>query len=192
MFSSISIVIILFIFLLFFMFYKRDMLIKMLSIDVTSSTDRFQQQLEQTADIIIKRLEEQISHLEYLLEEANEKIINLDEKIQIANKVLKKEQEIPLFEKKNLIILDTTIEKQETVISNVITDRNTIVNEIETTSLSSDHDKETYIMHTDKRSAIIEMADLGYDVTEIAKTTGISKGEIILLLQLNKNIFLKK
>lgn len=186
MFSSSIIVIILFIFLLCFMFYKRDILIKIFSIDVTSSADRFQQQLEQTADIVIKRLEEQISHLEYLLEEANEKIINLDEKIQIANKILKKEQEIPLFEKTHLVMPEITIEKKESVISNIITDIDRNINEIKTTSLSSNHDKEAYIINTDKRSAIIEMTDLGYDVTEIAKKIGISKGEIILLLQLNK------
>lgn len=186
MFSSIIIVIILFIFLLFFMFYKRDMLIKMFSIDVTSSANRFQQQLEQTADIVIKRLEEQISHLEYLLEEANEKIITLDEKIQIANKIIETENAGPILDATHLVMPDITIEKKETVNYDVITDLATAIDEIETPSLHSDHYKEAYVMHTDKRSAIVEMADLGYDVTEIAKTTGISKGEIILLLQLNK------
>lgn len=179
MFSSIVIVIIVFIFLLFFMFYKRDMLIKMFSIDVTSSANRFQQQLEETADIVIKRLEGQISHLEYLLEEANEKINILDKKIQSANYIIEKKELSPLLSETNLVMPDMNIKKAEII--------NLGENPDEADSLHS-HEKPVYIlnMDQDKRIAIIEMAELGYDVTEIAKTTGMSKGEIILLLQLNK------
>lgn len=67
-----SIIILIVVVVILIIFYKRDMLLKMFSLNVTSSTNQFQQQLEQTADIVIKRLEEQIIHLEYLLEEANE------------------------------------------------------------------------------------------------------------------------
>ncbi len=38
----------------------------------------------------------------------------------------------------------------------------------------------------DKKQLIMAMADQGYSVTEIAKATGLGKGEIMLLLQLNK------
>lgn len=38
-----------------------------------SSANQLQEQLEQTANLAVKRLEEQISHLEYLLEEANQR-----------------------------------------------------------------------------------------------------------------------
>lgn len=157
------------------MFYKRDMLIKMFSIDVTSSANQFQQQLEQTADLVIKRLEEQIVRLEYLLEEANEKITNLDSKIQIANKIL---------DTTHFVMPDIAIEENKTVRSSTIATIAMTENEIP--SLHSTHYKATYTANTDKRSSIIEMADLGYDINEIAKITGISKGEIILLLQLNK------
>ena len=40
--------------------------------------------------------------------------------------------------------------------------------------------------NNDKRRIIITMADQGYNVTEIAKTTGMGKGEIMLFLQLNR------
>ncbi len=182
MFSSIVVVIIVFVFLLFFMFYKRDMLIKMFSIDVTSSANRFQQQLEQTADIVIKRLEDQISHLEYLLDEANEKILSLDEKIQLANKMLAKENSNSLLSATNLVMPDITIEKNGKVNSTDIPEN--IISANEPVSLSNN--KPIYIMHADIKTSIVEMAALGYDVNEIAKTTGVSKGEIILLLQLNK------
>ena len=119
---------------------------------------------------VIKRLEEQITHLEYLLEEANEKITSLDNKIQVANKILNTEN-------------NNIKESLNTLISSAETTNISIVaNEIATMSIDNYKD----MGRNDKRSSIIEMADLGYDITEIAKTTGISKGEIMLLLQLNK------
>lgn len=274
MMSSSIIIIILFLFLLFFMFYKRDMLIKMFSIDVTSSANQFQEQLEETADLVIKRLEDQISHFEALLEEANSKNTNLDNKIlmmtaltekaeeqeklrieksqqleeknkeleekssylenlleiineksskleniiQLADGVIEKEkikeqEEMRVkTEEKNkrmeehILHLEELLEKTTEQIRPMLTATNVIVPEIvieEPEIINSYEDmddqlsdanilpsgiKEEYkgTIHGDKRSSIVEMADLGYDINEIAKTTGISKGEIILLLQLNK------
>lgn len=167
MFSS-SIVVV-FILLIIFIFYKRDMLRQMFSIDTISPANRFQKQLEETADIVIKRLDEQINQLQYLLEEANEKITSLDNKIEVANKVLNKENNI----NKGL---------NHSIISETTTNIARTKNEIATMNI--DCYKE--MGRNDKRSSIIDMADLGYDITEIAKATGISKGEIMLLLQLNK------
>lgn len=174
MISNIVGIALFFICMIVFAFYKRDMLVKMFSIDVTSSANRFQQQLEQTADIVIKRLEEQIIHLEYLLEEANEKITSLDQKIQDANKMLAKEIST------NVTIPDLMINERKIISSNAM--KNIESNEI--ANLSIDNDKET--ARHDKRNTIIEMAELGYDINEIAKATAISQGEIVLLLQLNK------
>lgn len=148
-------------------FYKRELLIKMFSVNITSPTSQFQEQLEQTGDIVIKRLEEKIVQLEYLLEEANEKMISLDHKIKTADKILNKEQN----------------EKND--ISTKITKVNHVENiKKEMTDLNSDLYRD--LPRKDKRNLIIEMTDLGYDITEIAQATGISKGEIMLLLQLNK------
>ena len=156
--------------LICFIFYKRDMLSKICSTDVISQTVRFQEQLEQTADNIIKRLEEQINQLEYLLEEANGKINSLDNKIQIAIKILNKE--------------NNNVNKylNQPIIEDITTNIAIVTNEIATKSIDNSKD----MGRNDKRSSIIDMADLGYDITEIAKTTGISKGEIMLLIQLNK------
>ncbi len=157
------------IFIVLLIFYKRDLFMKMFSGSVTSPTSRFQEQLEQTGDLVIKRLEEKIVQLEYLLEEANQKVTLLDHKIQMANKILDKEH----TEKK---YLDTT--------TNVGTVKQVEVTKKAFTDLNIEHYRS--MPRKDKRSLIIEMTDLGYDITEIAKATGISKGEIMLLLQLNK------
>jgi len=152
-----------FVLLIGYIVYKRNMLKQMLFTEVTSPADQFQEQLENTADIIIEKLEEKITRLQYLLEEANEKIISLDNKIQVANRVLNIEENRNIAQS---IILDTT--------SNMVKTENEI------TTINKDMDR------NDKRSSVINMADLGYNSTEIAKATGISKGEIMLLLQLNK------
>jgi len=169
MFSS-GITVLFFILVLFLIFYKWGQLKQMFSIDVTSPANRFQEQLEQTADIVIKRLEEKIIHLESLLNEANEKIINLADKIQAANEILHREN-------------SSSKESLNPLISSAIgSNIETVTNEIAAISINNYKN----MGRSDKRSSIIEMADLGYDITEIAKTTGISKGEIMLLLQLNK------
>ena len=168
MFSNVIIVVV-FMLLVVFIFYKRDMLKQIFSPDVGRSTNRFEEQLEKTADHIIERLEEQMSHLEYLLEEANEKIINLDNKIRTANKILSTEKDIKGCLHQSISSDPTT--RLESANS-------------ESPMMSSDTYKE--MERIDKRTSVIEMADLGYDITQIAKTTGISKGEIMLLLQLNK------
>lgn len=157
------------IFILILIFYKRDFFIKNFSFNTISPSRRFQEELEQTGDLVIKRLEEQIVHLEYLLEEANEKMTLLDEKIQTANKILNKE-----YNENRSMKIETNL---------------TAVNYSENvkkpfTDLNIDLYRD--MPRKDKRSLIVEMTDLGYDITEIAKATGISKGEIMLLLQLNK------
>ena len=157
------------IFILILIFYKRDFFIKNFSFNTISPSRRFQEELEQTGDLVIKRLEEQIVHLEYLLEEANEKMTLLDQKIQTANKILNKE-----YNENRSMKIETNL---------------TAVNYSENvkkpfTDLNIDLYRD--MPRKDKRSLIVEMTDLGYDITEIAKATGISKGEIMLLLQLNK------
>jgi len=179
-----SVIIVIFILFIGFIFYKRETLLKMFSLNVTSSTNQFQQQLEQTADIVIKRLEEQITHLEYLLEEANEKITSLDDKIQLSQKILDKgnHNRIEYVDETRISIPVVSLEQGKAMSSNPINNIAIATNDI--AHLSIDNYKE--LARNDRRNSIIAMADDGYDITEIAKTTGISKGEIMLLLQLNK------
>lgn len=153
--------------ILLLVFYKRELLIKMFSVNITSPTSQFQAQLEQTGDLVIKRLEEKIIELEYLLEEANKKMISLDYKIQAADKILDK-----VHNEKKDMSADLTKGNQTENRKKEITDLNI--------DLYRDLPRE------DKGKLIIEMSDLGYDITEIAQATGMSKGEIMLLLQLNK------
>ncbi len=165
--SSTSIItIVLIISIALFAIYKRDMITKMFSLNVDASRSQFQQELEQTADTIIKRLEDQNAHLEYLLKEADVKLDLLDQKIQLAEGLIKQ----------TINFIPTSAEGTASTIDIQV---KPTIDEIATIMPLEPP-------HSDRRSLIIAMADQGYNVTEIAKATSLGKGEIMLLLQLHK------
>lgn len=159
------------------------MVSKVFSLNVESSANKFQEQLEEAADLVIQRLEERINYLEDVLEIADAKILNLDEKIRKINAILEKEIkenfEVPIQTISNSI--DSKIEEAKT--SNEDINHIAIPLKDETIS-GTDNYKET--ARKNKRDSVLALADQGYNSIEIAKITGISKSEIILLLQLNK------
>lgn len=132
--------------IIFFLVYKKQMINKMFALNVSSPADDFTQQLEQTADLIINRLENEVVQLELLLEEAETKIGMLNRQIEHANRIIEQ------------------------------------LGELQTDSRSVDKEP----VNIEKHRLIIAMAEQGYSVTEMAKLTGVGKGEIMLLLQLNK------
>ena len=152
---------------------KRDALSRLLSSnhEVIRTRSHFQQELEKTAEQVIMQLEDKIFHLEYLLQEADKKMALLDERVALAEKAYADLKEIPLQSATCQVNLNPN--------SNY--------------SMSSEQEKKAAIdkvnvnqKQTDKRSLVLEMAAQGYSATEISKTTGIGKGEILLLLQLSK------
>jgi len=151
----------------FFIIYKRNMLTEMFSLNASASADRFREQLENTADEIIKRLENHVSHLEFLLDEA-------DSRIALLENMLRKSEELRLKSVKAEEQANNQANKQDYYEKNSTPDISDRVN------LSQDSD------NNDKRRLILAMANQGYNVTEIAKATGLGKGEVMLLLQLNK------
>jgi TolA-binding protein len=183
MFSSNLIFVLIIIFLAIFIFYKREMLLKIFSLNVASSANKFQEQLEEAAEVVIQRLEERISYLEGVIETADARIMSLDEKIKIANKYLKRETK-DIIENPIQGISDfSEIKKEEKQIINEKLDHIAIPSQ-ESNTLGIDNYKE--IARNSKRDSVLTLSDQGYNSIEIAKITGISKSEIILLLQLNK------
>jgi hypothetical protein len=180
MVSNLFIFVLMIIFLILFVFYKRDMLVKVFSLNVASSANQFQEQIENTADIVIQRLEERICHLESVLEAADAKIMSLDKKIMIAEEVLKKEiKDIIPFEN-----IDNVSDAKREENLKIPTKSNDVAVAVKNNTIGIDNYKE--IARNNKRNSVLALADQGYSSVEIAKTTGISKSEIILLLQLNK------
>jgi len=146
LFTGVIISILAVLLIIFFLVYKKQMINKMFSLNVSAPANEFTQQLEQTADLIIKRLENEAVQLELLLEEAETKIGMLNRQIEHANKIIAQLSELQAD--------------------------------------SRPIDKE--LVNIEKHRLIIAMAEQGYSVTEMAKLAGVGKGEIMLLLQLNK------
>lgn len=159
------------------------MLVKVFSLNAASSANQFQEQIEQTADIVIQSLEERIRHLESILEVADAKIMSLDKKITMAERIFKKEIKDVIPSKNVDNVSDSKKEEENvTIPTNKLHDVTIAINKNNTIGI--DNYKE--IARNNKRNSVLALADQGYSSVEIAKTTGISKSEIILLLQLNK------
>lgn len=158
------------------------MLVKVFSLNAASSANQFQEQIEQTADIVIQSLEERIRHLESILEVADAKIVSLDKKITMAEKILKKEIE-DIIPSENVDNVSDSKKEEEngTIPTHKLHD---VAIAIKNNTIGIDNYKE--IARNNKRNSVLALADQGYSSVEIAKTTGISKSEITLLLQLNK------
>ena len=82
MLTGMVVFIVVVLFFVFFVYYKRGMLTQMFALNAAAPADQFRQELEKTADAAIRRLETQIAHLEFLLDEADAKIELLDQKLQ--------------------------------------------------------------------------------------------------------------
>ena len=180
--AAILIIVLLFVF-------KKEMIIKMFTLNISAPASEFTEQLEQTADSIIRRLEDETAHLELLLEEAETKIGMLSRQVEHANDLINKLTDL---EERRLVfeqIEPALPEDKEDTIPVMETQRESeVINH--TTELANESDiidqDETDRVTPEKHRLIMAMADQGYNVTEIAKATGMGKGEIILLLQLNK------
>lgn len=175
------------IFSIVFLISKREAVQRLFSNRISSSTREFQNELENTADSVIKRMENHISQLEYLISEADEKILILDKKLKGANQLIR-----DLHDLDNPALID---QKKTENLANIYFEEkyeeslglNEYVSLDESSSQNSDPkpmNKET--VGEDKKRLITAMAGQGYNVTEIAKATGMGKGAVMLVLQLHK------
>lgn len=178
MFSGIVLFLALILFFVFFIVYKRDMLVKLFSLNAAAPAGEFQQELERTADAALRRLEMQIAHLEMLLDEADAKINLLDEKLQALDQaaVDSPSPVVPPPAK----VVDVYLPPEPPTPPAIVASAAAVPMSAPEETQSREP------LSTDRRKLILTMADQGYSVTEIAKATNTGKGEIMLLLQLNK------
>ena len=172
MLTGMTIFIVIILFFAFFVFYKRGMISKMFTLNAAAPAGLFQEELERTADAAIRRLETQIAHLEMLLDEADAKIELLDRKLQEAEGIRDNPAPQPVTVPPPRIDLRLPAEPPP---SPTVPE-----------PPAAEEPPAKDILLADRRKLILTMAGQGYSVTEIAKTTGTGKGEIMLLLQLNK------
>lgn len=164
-------------------FYKRDSLLKLFGpLTQQPIASQFQIELDRTGERIINRLEMETSYLEQLLSEADDKINTLQAQLQAANHLTAMPLPPTAAE---LLNRNAGQHAYEQISQLQPSDQQPIDMTIDENTPNNDT-LENKPAASDKRRLILAMADQGYSVTEIAKVTGIGKGEIILLLQLNK------
>lgn len=173
MFTGMIAFIVVILFFVFFAVYKRDMLVRMFTLNAATPAGEFRQELEKTADAAIRRLETQIAHLELLLDEADARIAELDARLQATEGLAP--AGLPPAQPQPATSVDVRLapEPPPAVVA----------------AAAPPPPEEPPARESpgaDRRKQILAMAEQGYSVTEIAKSTGTGKGEIMLLLQLNK------
>lgn len=177
MLTSTIVAILIFLCFLVFIIYKRDVLMRIFTMDAALPANELQEQLERTADTVVRRLEDKIAHLEYLLDEADAKIELLEKSIENSPP---KNQEVP-----QSIVLPAPMQVMTAYKSNQnLADKPKIatISAVPAPEVPESGNG----VYNDKKRVILSMAEQGYNVTEIAKVLGMGKGEVMLLLQLNK------
>lgn len=147
------------------------------------SATRLQLQLEEAADVIIARMENHVNHLEFLIEEADTKIIELDHRIKTIEDLSKNQLDF---------------EKQVDV--HCMNDVNPVTNQAETIKKAVDHEAEVtktmrpkFVLKDSALNIVVfDMLDKGCSLDQITKETGIGKGAIKLIKQMYKNKNLDK
>ena len=163
-------------FFVFFIFYKRSMLVKLFSLDAAPSSEALQEQLNQTAETVVKRLEAEIAHLEFLLEEVENKSAILERQLITAETLISR------FDSAEFSWQQPHIDvEQEAIVPEV---------EVSVPELEG-AEQRINVSHIDqavieKRNLVAAMLEQGYTITEIARATSMGKGEILLLINLHK------
>lgn len=160
--------------LIFFMVYKRRMLIQMFSLNISHLSREFQGQIEGTADHVVKRMQHQIDQMEFLLDEATQKIEVLGDQIHAAENLIRA-MNFPSEEVSGMTQAhrDHQVEKAILLSDDDVKD-------------AALNPEEKAASDADKRRKALEMAQQGCNITDIAKATSMGQGEVMLFLQLNK------
>lgn len=163
-------------FFVFFIFYKRDLVMRLFSVEAQTPANELQERLERTADNVIWRLEEKIAYLEALLKEADQKIELLESKV--AQDGQNEAGDGPVSE----ISFMPPARAASLYQQNSLQPPKGKGEE----PLRQETEPQGRPIPQDKHKVIVAMAEQGFNVTEIAKAVGMGKGEIMLVLQLNK------
>lgn len=132
------------------------------------STTRLQIHLEEAADVIIKRMEEHVNQLEFLIEEANQKIVQLDQYMKKIEKLEGQKKEVVQKE-----LSENTVKLMEPVMK-------------EPTTSCIDKPK-IMLKESAINTEVFHMLGEGFSLDEISKKTGVGKGAIKLIKQMYKN-----
>ena len=152
---------------------------RLFSVEAQTPANELQERLERTADNVIWRLEEKIAYLEALLKEADQKIEQLER--QAVRPSQDETADVPVPEVSFMPLAKAASLYQQSSLPPA-KDKQEEPPRQEAPAVET----KGRPIPQDKHKVIVAMAEQGFNVTEIAKAVGMGKGEIMLVLQLNK------
>jgi len=135
--------------------------------DFDTAANQMQQQFEDTADQIIERIGNEIDRLELLIQVADDKIIQLDQKL------------------KNIAVTKP-IEEQKQSFQEVLQESTRDGEIIAKESITEILPKRAKLKVSKTNKMVFEMLEQGESIESIAKQTGIGKGAINLIREMYK------
>jgi hypothetical protein len=136
-----------------------------------TAANQMQQQLEETADQIVERIGSQIDRLEFLIQAADDKIIQLDQKLK------------DLDSQKDMTVTQP-IEKQTKSFEEVLQESTRDGETIAEDSVQEIFPKQAKLKVSKTNKMVFEMLEQGESIESIAKKTGIGKGAINLIREM--------
>lgn len=142
--------------------------------NLETAANQIQLQIEEVADAVIDRMENRINHLEMLIEEADTKINELDDKLQYYQQRDEEKAFIASVRADKRISAEKSaaVEMQKSVNR---TGDSAPVKKFLKPNLSSTNKK------------VLALLESGYTLDDIAKKTGMGKGAILLIKEMYKN-----
>jgi hypothetical protein len=141
--------------------------------DFGTAATQMQQQFEETADQIIERIGSQIDRLEFLIQAADDKIIQLDLRLK------------DLDPQKDMTVTQP-IEKQTKSFKEVLQESTRDGETIAEDSVQEIIPKQVKLKVSKTNKMVFEMLEQGESIESIAKKTGIGKGAINLIREMYK------
>jgi hypothetical protein len=152
--------------------------------DFDMAANQMQQQFEDTADQIIERIGNEIDRLELLIQVADDKIIQIDQKLKDVD--LPKKTMVVDGDREQNIVVTQPIEKQTQSFQEVLQESTRDGEIIAKEPITEIFPKQAKLKVSKTNKMVFEMLEQGESLESIAKQTGIGKGAINLIRQMYK------
>lgn len=150
---------------------------------LSESANKLQLQLEEAADTIIKRMENHVNHLEFLIEEADGKIAQLDEKIKTMEALAERNEEAA---RQSVIAAEMPVAKPREITAEKARAKSPLTRS-QGEEMPEKRKKRMALKPSKVNAAVLAMLKEGDTLDEIAKRTGIGKGAILLIQGMYKS-----
>lgn len=149
-----------------------------------ASAVQLRNSIEMTADLMIRRMQEQAEQLTFIINEADGRIAAIDERIRKMELLLKQAETDKLEMRQEIQSAKETALEYEQALRQVQTAlQNTVAVEEKESNLKNLSD----VGQTELNKRIFSLLDKGDDIEQISRATGIGKGAIALIEQMYKS-----